>query len=262
MSRSPVRVAVAGVRGRMGQTLARLALQTPGLVLTGVTARGTEGLPLLPPTVRVAEELESLLTGGAVGVVVDFTVAESVEVHARACAKAGVAWVLGTTGLDEDAQAAVQAASRRIPVVAAPNFSVGVFVLARLAEQAARALGEDFDVEVLELHHRMKRDAPSGTALRLAEAVSAARGTGRETWRTERSGLIGARPKCELGLQTLRGGDVVGEHTVYFLGEGERVELSHRATSRDTVASGALRTARWLAGKAPGRYGLDDVLGL
>lgn len=247
----------------MGQALVRCAAGQDGLILVGGTERREDaGLSGLPADVKVTRSLSSLLEGGGVDVVIDFTVAEAVAEHARACAEAGVGLVLGTTGLDDAARKALAEAAQRIPIVAAPNFSVGVFVLARLAAETTRLLGPEFDAEVLEIHHRMKRDAPSGTALRLAEAVTGARGVGREVYRTTRDGLIGARPEGELGLQTLRGGDVVGEHTVYFLGDGERVELTHRATSRDTFANGALRAARWLRGQPAGMHGLGEVLGL
>lgn len=260
MSGAPARVAIAGVSGRMGRALARLCQQTPGVALVAVSARGSQELPPLPSGVRVAPRLQDVLDG--VDVVIDFTAAEVTAEHARACAGAGVGWVLGTTGLDAAADGALAEAAQRIPIVAAPNFSVGIYVLARLAAEATAALGEDFDAEILELHHRMKRDAPSGTALRLAEAVTGARGVGREVYRTTRDGMIGARPRGEVGLQTLRGGDVVGEHTVFFFGEGERLELTHRATSRDTFASGAVRAARWLVGQPAGLHGLGAVLGL
>jgi len=260
VSAAPARVAIAGVSGRMGRALARLCQQTPGVSLVAATARPGRELPPLPTGIRIAERLADVLAG--VDVAIDFTAAELAAEHARACAEAGVGLVLGTTGLDAPARAALEAASARVPIVAAPNFSVGIYVLARLAAEATAALGSDFDAEVLELHHRMKRDAPSGTALRLAEAVTGARGVGPEVYRTTRDGLIGARPPGEVGLQTLRGGDVVGEHTVYFFGEGERLELTHRATSRDTFASGAVRAARWLVGQPAGLHGLGAVLGL
>lgn len=247
----------------MGQALVRCAAAQEGLSLVGGTER-RDGLDRsgLSADVTVKPTLSELLAAQKVEVVIDFTVAEAVADHAKACADAGVGLVLGTTGIDEAGRAALAEAAKRIPIVAAPNFSVGVYVLARLATEATRLLGPDFDAEILELHHRMKRDAPSGTALRLAEAVTEARGVGREVYRTTRDGLIGARPHGELGLQTLRGGDVVGEHTVFLFGDGERVELTHRATSRDTFANGALRAARWLSGRAPGMHDLGDVLGL
>ncbi|HLT31904.1 MAG TPA: 4-hydroxy-tetrahydrodipicolinate reductase [Myxococcaceae bacterium] len=257
------RLAIAGLGGRMGQALVRCSTHQEGLTLVGGTERREDlDLPGLPSGVTVKPTLSELLAAEKVDVVIDFTVAEAAAEHARACAEAGVGLVLGTTGLDDAGRAALDAAAARIPIVAAPNFSVGVYVLARLATEATRLLGPDFDAEVLEIHHRMKRDAPSGTALRLAEAVTEARGVGREVYRTTRDGLIGARPRGELGLQTLRGGDVVGEHTVFLFGDGERVELTHRATSRDTFANGALRAARWLSGRPPGMHGLGDVLGL
>ena len=154
-------------------------------------------------------------------------------------------------------------AARHIPVVFAPNTSVGVSVLLKLVADAARLLGPDFDLEIVETHHRLKRDSPSGTALRLAEALAEA--TGRDLTRDarfERHGDIGPRTKAEIGIQTLRGGDVVGDHTVFFLGDGERIEITHRASSRDTFARGAVRAALWVRGRAPGLYDMRDVLGL
>jgi 4-hydroxy-tetrahydrodipicolinate reductase len=258
-----VRVAVTGASGRMGAALVRLAASAPDVELVGVTSRKpAEALAGLPPGVWVREDLAALLDAVPVDVVVDFTLPEVSVAHAQACAARGVALVCGTTGLSAGARAEVEAAATRVPVVLSPNMSVGVNVLLGAASLLARALGEDFDVEVLEAHHRMKRDAPSGTALRLADELLAALGRGREDLCLTREGNIGARPARQLGVQTLRGGDVVGEHTVYFLGDGERVELTHRATSRDIFASGALRAARWVKGRPAGLYDMPDVLGL
>jgi 4-hydroxy-tetrahydrodipicolinate reductase len=257
-----LRLAVCGAGGRMGQALVRLASQAHDLVLVGVTSRGGSVPAGLPPGTHVQPDLAALLTAAPVDVVVDFTLPEATAHHADACAERGVAYVCGTTGLPPEVRARVDAASRRVPVVLSPNMSVGVNVLLGAAALLARTLGEGFDVEVLESHHRLKRDAPSGTALRLADVLLEALGRSREDLVLSREGNTGARPPRAVGVQTLRGGDVVGEHTVYFLGEAERVELTHRATSRDVFAAGALRAARWVAGRPPGLYDMPHVLGL
>ena len=170
--------------------------------------------------------------------------------------------MIGTTGLSEQARAEVGGRASEIPIVLAPNMSVGVNVLFRLVSQAARALGPGYEVEILEMHHRAKKDAPSGTALRLAEVAAGALGTDLDSAAVyARQGDTGARRPGSIGIQALRGGDVVGEHTVHFLADGERIELTHRATSRDNFARGAVRAARWVAGKPAGLYDMQDVLG-
>ena len=207
------------------------------------------------------DDLGRVLDAARAQVVIDFTSAEASVAHARACAERGVGLVIGSTGFTPEARAEVARHAASIPVVLAPNTSVGVNVVIRMAAELARVLGEGYDVEVLEAHHRMKKDAPSGTALKLAEVLAAALGRGEEDLTFARHGQVGARPRREIGVQTLRGGDVVGEHTVFFYGEGERIELTHRATSRDQFGLGALRAARWVAGRAPGLYDMADVLG-
>jgi len=192
-------------------------------------------------------------------VVIDFSAASAVPVLCRAVKRARVALVSGTTGIGETGDAALNDAAQSVPVLWSPNMSLGVELLARLAEQAVRALGDDFDVEIVETHHRQKADAPSGTALRLAEAVKKARDD--LSTKHGRQGMIGARKKSELGMHSLRGGDVVGDHSIHLLGTSERIELTHRASERDLFARGALRAARWLAGKKPGRYALGDLFG-
>ncbi len=274
------RVVVTGVAGRMGQEVARLALEhgpaagggSEGtLTLCGATERPGQtvgvdvgtllGFPAATG-VTVAGSLEEALAGGA-DAVVDFTAPEASAAHAELCAARGVALVIGSTGFSHALRARVEAAARRIPVVLSPNFSVGVNVLFALVDAAARTLGEAFDVEVMELHHRRKVDAPSGTALRLAEVAAAA--LGRDPARDlllARQGQVGQRPAGQIGVQSLRGGDVVGDHTVFFAGEGERLELTHRATSRLQFARGALRAAAWAAGRPAGLHDMADVLGL
>ena len=255
-----LRTVITGATGRMGATLVRLVREARDLELAGVTTRahperlGALGLP-------VGEALEGVLEPTRAQVVIDFTSAEASVAHARACAERGVALVIGSTGFTPEARAEVALSARSIPVVLAPNTSVGVNVVIRMAAELARVLGEGYDVDVLEAHHRMKKDAPSGTALKLAEVLAGALGRGPEDLTFARHGQIGARPSREIGVQTLRGGDVVGEHTVFFFGEGERIELTHRATNRDQFGLGALRAARWVSGRAPGLYDMADVLG-
>jgi 4-hydroxy-tetrahydrodipicolinate reductase len=245
----------------MGATLARLVAASNDATLVGATerrpARGerVEG-------VAVASSLDKALAGGHGQVVVDFTSPEASLAHARTCAKRGVPLVIGTTGFSHGERRALDELASQVPIVLSPNTSVGVNLVVELAGRLAQALGQGYDVEILEAHHRMKKDAPSGTALRLAEEIAQSLGRSPEVFKKSRDGKVGERPGLEIGLQSLRGGDVVGEHTVFFLGDGERVELTHRATSRDTFARGALRAARWVVDQAPGLYTMKDVLGL
>jgi len=200
---------------------------------------------------------------GAADVWIDFSVPAATVANVNAAAAAGAAIVIGTTGLSAADKAEIATAAKTIPVVLAPNMSVGVNVMLKLVAEAARMLGAAYDVELVETHHRLKRDAPSGTALRLAEAVAEASGRDLATTaRYERHGDIGPRTAAEIGIQTLRGGDVFGDHTVFFLGQGDRIEITHRASSRDTFARGAVRAALWLSGKPAGLFDMRDVLGL
>jgi 4-hydroxy-tetrahydrodipicolinate reductase len=263
------RIAVLGAAGRMGRAIVRTLADTPGARLAaaverpgspdlGADAGALAGLPLLGVAVQA-----DLPAAGAADVWIDFSAPAATVEHVRAAAAAGAAIVVGTTGLSTADKEVVAGAARAVPVVLAPNMSVGVTVLLKLVADAARALGPGYDIEVVEAHHKAKRDAPSGTALRLAEA--AAEGSGRDlakTARYERHGDIGPRTAEEIGIQTIRGGDVVGDHTVFFLGLGERIEITHRASSRDTFARGAVRAAEWLAGRPPGLYDMRNVLGL
>lgn len=239
-----IRVAVTGALGRMGLEVVRLIDAADDLLLSGSwDARG--GL-----------ELGAALTGA--DVVIDFTSPDGLAQVAAAAADRAIAVVSGTTGLGEPAKAALAAAAARVPVLHAPNMSAGVAVLADLVTAAVRRLGPDFDVEIVEMHHRHKVDAPSGTALRLADAVLDAR-PGLVPVHG-RSGAAGPRPAGELAILSLRGGDVVGDHTVVLAGPGERIELTHRASSRETFARGAVRAARWIVGRPAGLYGMADVL--
>jgi 4-hydroxy-tetrahydrodipicolinate reductase len=205
--------------------------------------------------VEVTADVGSALLGADVAI--DFSAVEATATIAAACARAGVALVCGTTGLSPEAERALDAAAKRVPVLWSPNMSIGVHVLAELVKKAARAL-EGYDIEIVETHHRLKVDAPSGTALRLYEAVREVR-EGRPVH--GRQGRPGARADEEIGLFALRGGDVIGDHTVHLLGPGERLELTHRATNRDLFARGALRAARAIAGRPAGRATMADVVG-
>jgi 4-hydroxy-tetrahydrodipicolinate reductase len=195
--------------------------------------------------------------------VIDFTHADSTVAVAEACAAAGKILVIGTTGHNDADRARISEIAKKIPVVFAPNFSVGVNTLFWLTRKATEILGPDFDLEVVEMHHRLKKDSPSGTARRLAEILAEARELDYDkNVMHGREGMVGERQKTEIGMHAVRGGDVVGDHTVIYANVGERVELTHKASSRDTFAKGALRAARWAQGQKPGLYDMQDVLGL
>jgi 4-hydroxy-tetrahydrodipicolinate reductase len=251
----------------MGQMLVRLIRDTPGFSLAGGTERPQSpsvgldiGLVCHIGALEVpcVDSLDKAID--AADVVIDFTTADASLRHAAICAENGVAMVVGSTGFSSEERHHMMRFAERIPMVLSPNMSVGVNLVIELAAQLAARLGNDFDVEVLEAHHRHKKDAPSGTALRLAEEMAVALARPPESIRSSRVGMIGERPRSEIGIQTLRGGDVVGEHTVFFFGEGERIELVHRATSREQFGRGALRAAKWVKNRAPGLYGMHDVL--
>ncbi|MCA9505247.1 MAG: 4-hydroxy-tetrahydrodipicolinate reductase [Spirochaetaceae bacterium] len=260
---------VVGAQGRMGLEVRAALAGEPRLRFAGALERPGHpevGRTLEPavagdPGVVLRDEPKAALDG--CGVAIDFSVPASTLANLRVAADAGIAYVTGTTGFDEAGRAEIARLAERIPVVHAPNFSVAVNVLGHLAREAARLLGPGYDAELFELHHGQKRDAPSGTALFLAEAVAEGQGkTLAEHVVLERSGETGPRPEGAIGIQTLRGGDNPGEHTVYFVGRGERVELVHRAQTRGHFAVGAVRAAAWLAGRAPGLYRIEQVLGL
>jgi 4-hydroxy-tetrahydrodipicolinate reductase len=260
-----VRIAISGAAGRMGQAVLRIAraegievvgaAEAPGSPAIGRDLGEVAGLG--PIGVQIGEDVASALLGA--DVVIDFSRPAALRGLCASAARAGVALVSGTTGIDAAAEKALDDAAAKVPVLWAPNTSIGVVVLAELARQATRLLGAGFDVEIVETHHRAKVDAPSGTAIRLAEAVEEARDGLRRT--TGREGQVGARGADEIGVLAIRGGDVIGDHSVHFLGDGERIELVHRATSRDLFARGALRAARAIAGKPARRYTMKDVAG-
>jgi len=260
---APRGVLVAGALGRMGRCVRAALADAPELVLRG--ALEAPGHPELGSPleggVRLQEDPVAALAGCEVAI--DFTEPAAALALLRAAADAGVAVVSGTTGLDAGQRAELEALAARTAVLHAPNFSVAVNLLVWLTRQAATRLGPDYDAEILELHHAAKRDAPSGTALALAEAVAESRSTAAaDALVLARAGETGARPAGAIGVQALRGGDNPGEHSVLFLGRGERLELAHRAASRDHFARGALRAAAWLVGRSPGLYRMDEVLGL
>jgi 4-hydroxy-tetrahydrodipicolinate reductase len=255
-------VAIAGAGGRMGQALIEglrgdpelrfaAALEAPGNALLGKEISG----------VKVGADIAAALA--AADLLIDFTRPEATLAHVRACREQRKGMVIGTTGFSAAQKKEIEEAAQAIPVVMAANFAVGVNALYKLAESAARILGEGYDVEIIEAHHRQKVDAPSGTALKLGEVVAQALNRRLpEAQKHGRHGDVGARPAREIGFHAVRGGDIVGEHTVLFAGIGERLELTVRSQSRATYAAGALRAARWLGGRRAGLYDMYDVLGL
>jgi 4-hydroxy-tetrahydrodipicolinate reductase len=267
----PIRVAIAGGGGRMGQVLIDAVLAARDLTLAGALEIAGSALLGKDPGERsgrvTGARITSDIAAGIRGadVLIDFTRPEATLANLQACASAGVGAVVGTTGLSVADTEKMRGYARLIPIVSAPNMSVGVNVLIRLVEVAARRLGDDYDVEIVEMHHRHKVDAPSGTALRLGEAAAATLGRDLGTVGVyAREGVTGERPPRAIGFSTLRGGDVVGDHTVIFAGDGERIELAHKAGSRMNFAQGALRAARFVASRRnqPALYDMQDVLGL
>jgi len=263
-------VAMLGASGRMGRTIVPLLAASPDLTLSGALAaredpqvgRDAGAVAGLEPLgVKIVSDPEHALA--AADVAIDFTLPGATLDHARHCRARSVALVVGTTGHGEAERAAIATIARDIAVVMAPNMSLGVNLLFRLAELAARALDEEYDAEIFEAHHRHKVDAPSGTALGLGRAVAAGRGTNLEQVADYvRHGAMGPRRRGAIGFSVLRGGDIVGDHRLVFAGPGEQVELVHHAQDRSGFARGAVAAARWVAGRAPGLYSMQDVLGL
>ncbi|MFP3869806.1 MAG: 4-hydroxy-tetrahydrodipicolinate reductase [Syntrophobacteria bacterium] len=265
-----VKAIVAGAAGKMGGRIIHAIEQTQGISLAGAFERGGhpavgrdagEVAGLGPLGLQVAPDVLSVLDGG--DVLVDFTHHEATVEHLRRAAAAGKPMVIGTTGFSAEEMDSIRSLSREIPCVQAPNMSMGVNLMFKIAADMARALGEGFDVEIIEAHHHHKKDAPSGTAVKLAQIAAAALGRDLEQVGVyERRGHLGERRPEEIGIQTIRGGDIVGEHTLLFAGVGERLELTHRAHSRDTFARGAVRAAMWVVNQSPGLYDMHHVLGL
>lgn len=264
-----LKIGILGAAGRMGQMNIRQVTATEGCVVAGAAARpGSDtvgrdagelaGSPTLG--VAVSDDMASMIAG--VDVVIDFTLPDVAVEAARLSAQAGAALIAGTTGLSPDQEEEIVKAARHVPVVRAANTSVGVTLLAALAEQAARMLGDDYDIEVMEMHHRHKIDAPSGTALALGEALARGRGVELgDVKQAVRDGHTGARRPGDIGFATLRGGDVAGEHEIIFAAEGERLILGHKASSRQVFAVGAVRAALWTRNQRPGLYNMRNVLG-
>ncbi len=266
---SALKTVIAGVSGRMGRALLEAVAADPACALhgaldragsqtlgqdAGIYAGGKSG-------VAITEQAAMALTGA--DVLVDFTRPEATCAYLDACRQAGANIIIGTTGFDAAGKAAIEAAAKEIGIVFAPNFSVGVNLLMKLSEMAARVLAEGYDIEIIEAHHRHKVDAPSGTALGLGQAVAGALGRDLKACAVYgREGVTGERRPDTIGFATVRGGDIVGDHTLLFAGVGERVELTHKASSRATFAQGALRAAKWLQGRGPGLYDMRDVLSL
>ena len=266
-----IRTAVIGAAGRMGRMLVAQIVSNPQLVLAGATEYA--GAPtigqdaavlagLAPSGVVVTDDLRVALEGA--DVVIDFSLPDSTRQTVKVAAELGVSMVIGTTGLPaEDRDAITQAASSGSRIVFAPNMSIGVNLLFHLCGKVASALGSDYDIEVVEMHHNRKKDAPSGTAVRLGEILAESTGLdyAKDT-RHGREGNVGARTQREIGMHAIRGGDVVGDHTIIYATDGERVELTHKASSRETFAKGAIRAVTFLATAEPGLYDMQAVLGL
>ena len=265
-----MKLAIAGAAGRMGRVLTRIIHETEGAEIAGgLEARGS---------VHVGADMGALAGIGTLGVaisddpaalfaridgIIDFTVPAATLALVEASAKARIVHVIGTTGIDEAGEANIAAAAGQARIVKSGNMSLGVNLLAAMVRKVAAALGEDFDIEVLEMHHRHKIDAPSGTALLLGQAAAEGRGIDLKSRSVRaRDGHTGPRPPGDIGFATLRGGSVVGDHTVMFAGAAERIELSHKAESRDIFARGAVKAALWAFDKKPGFYSMTDVLGL
>jgi 4-hydroxy-tetrahydrodipicolinate reductase len=241
----PLNILLNGARGKMGLAVAAAA---PKMGVT-IGARTDQG-----------DDVAAVI--GSVDVVVDFSNSKATKALLEISASAGKPIVLGTTGHSPEEKATLHKVAAQVPCVWAGNFSIGVNLLFALTRKAARVLGDEFDAEVLEMHHRMKIDAPSGTAARLIEIILEERKLDRGALRHGREGITGERKRAEVGIHSLRGGDVVGDHTVFFAGMGERIELTHRASDRAVFAQGALRAAQWVVSRQPGVYDMQDVLGL
>ena len=264
-----MKTVVAGSSGRMGRMLVEAVLASPDLQLHG--ALDVAGSPALGQDagaflgratgVTISADLEATLAGA--DVLIDFTRPEGTLAHLTACTRLGVKAVVGTTGFSDEQKAQIAELARTMALVMAPNMSVGVNVVLKLLDVAARALNEGYDIEVIEAHHRHKVDAPSGTALKMGEVLAQALGRDLKTCGVfAREGVTGERDPSSIGFATIRGGDIVGDHTVLFAGTGERIEISHRSSSRAGYAQGSLRAARFLAGQRTGLFGMNDVLGM
>ena len=266
---APLRVAVAGASGRMGRMLVEAVGAADDCVLAGALdvagspAIGQDAAAFLGRAsgVQITADLRAGLS--AAGVLIDFTRPDGTLAHLAVCRELGVGAVIGTTGFSDAQKAEIAVHARHIAIVLAPNMSIGVNVVLRLIDMAARALSQGYDIEIVEAHHRHKVDAPSGTALQMGEVVAAALGRDLKQCAVyAREGVTGERDPSTIGFASIRGGDIVGDHTVLFAGTGERIEISHKSSSRATYAQGSLRAARFLSGRAAGLFDMGDVLGL
>jgi 4-hydroxy-tetrahydrodipicolinate reductase len=266
---TPLKIAVAGASGRMGRMLIEAIAMAPDAQLSGALdvagspALGADAAAFLgrPAGVAIGSDLAAALSGARC--LIDFTRPEGTLAHLAYCAEHGIAMVIGTTGFDEAGKAAIRQAAEQTAIVFAPNMSVGVNVTLKLLEMAASSFAEGYDIEIIEAHHRHKVDAPSGTALKMGEVIADALGRDLKQCAVYgREGVTGERDPSTIGFATIRGGDIVGDHTVLFAGDGERIEISHKSSSRVTYAHGALRAARFLADKTTGLYDMQDVLAL
>lgn len=270
MTSNVLRVSILGVTGRMGKALLTALDETPNTLLSGASASSSSqwlgkdaGACASGSARNIAITADPAAAVKGASVAIDFTLPAATLANLRACVAVRCPLVVGTTGHDAATLAELERAAREIPVLLSANMSLGVNLLLKLAELAARALGEDYDVEIFEAHHRNKKDAPSGTALALGKSVAQGRGIAlSEAAEFARHGQTGARRSGAIGFSVFRGGDVIGDHTVTFAGIGERMELTHRASDRLTFARGAVRAAQWIVGKPSGLYSMQDVLGL
>jgi len=267
-----IKAVVTGAAGRMGSRIINVLSSSEGIRLAAAVERKghsliktdactAAGLPASSVLVLISDDLAGSVKAG--DVMIDFTNPEASMEHIKVCSEQSRPIVIGSTGFTNDQMAEIKKYVQKIPCVLSPNMSIGVNLCFKILGEIAKTIGEDYDMEIVESHHRLKKDAPSGTAMKMAQVLADAVNRNlNEVGVYARKGMIGERTKKEIGIQTLRGGDIVGEHTVMFAGKGERIELTHRAHSRDTFAAGAVRAAKWIVGKKPGLYDMQDVLGL
>ena len=265
-----IKVAIHGITGRMGRRIATLllekggktelvgAIDSPGAPHVGedigkFLGRAKTGFAITDDIKKIAKDID---------VIIDFSTPDASTELAKQAPKLSLPTVVGTTGLSPVQMKTIEEASKKIPLLISPNMSMGINLLSKLVEQTAKTLPEEFQIEIIEAHHKFKNDAPSGTAILLAKSAATGRKLDFDSVNNFSRSGIGKRKPNEIGIQAIRGGDIVGEHTVFFIGEGERLELTHRAMSRDTFAAGAIRGAAWLVGKSPGLYDMLDVLNL
>ncbi len=265
-----IRITVAGAAGRMGSRITALSREYPELKLTGAFEKKGHGaigkdiglfVGIGEMGIKISDSLEDIIDN--TDVIIDFTTPNATKENVKLASQKSKAIVIGTTGFSRDDMKEIEPYVKTIPCVMASNMSMGVNLLLKVLQDIAKVLGNEYDVEIVEAHHRLKKDAPSGTALKMAQVIADALGRNLDSAAVyARKGLIGERTKKEIGIQTIRAGDIVGEHTVLFGGLGERIEITHKVSSRDTFARGALKATLWISGKPAGLYDMQDVLGL